>query len=268
MSKSLVAMVGLLAFFAAACASRQEAVSSPEEPPADRGGVLVAQLLQRDAAPYRKVRARFTITEAGEQPKAYELETWRRQREGETATLTQIVRPAEDSDLASLAVESPGKPTVITSYIATRGEFRESGTNRMFFGGLTAGELLGEWQKFSYRLIGERAAGDVNVDEVEGRLRPGQTGVVAKMTVLFRREDGFPVELRLYDASDKHLRTYRVTEIRSDSRGPYAARTEVDNHLHGSMTVIEVLGREFPDAADDAIFTRERLRQIGVGRTK
>ena len=44
----------------------------------------------------------------------------------------------------------------------------------MFFGGLTAQELLGEWDKYDYSLVDEKELGGVKVYEVEGTLKPGR----------------------------------------------------------------------------------------------
>lgn len=228
----------------------------------NKGGEVVAEYLRRDAAPFRKSRVRFTITGDEEPTKIYEIETWRRQTENETATLTRFVKPEEDRDLASLTIESPDKPTTVTSYSAGRDDFRDSGTNKMFFGGLTAGELLGEWEKFDYKLLGEKTVDGVQVFELEGELKKSESGVVAKTAVLMRADLYVPFEIKLYDKTGQHIRTFKIREVKSDARGPFAAVTDVENHVYKTKILLEVLSREYPAAMEDSFFTRENLKAI------
>ncbi len=115
-----------------------------------RGAEVVAEYLKRDASPYRKNRVRMTIAAPSEPVKVYELEIWRKQTPAETLTLTHVVQPADESDLAALSVERKGQPAINVTYVSSTDQFRETGTNKMFFGGLTAQELLGEWDKYDY----------------------------------------------------------------------------------------------------------------------
>jgi hypothetical protein len=227
---------------------------------ANRGNEIIAEMLRRDAAPYQKIRVRFNIMTADEENKTYELEVWRKRSENGTVTFTQIVKPLEDSDLASLTDETPGKPTTVTTYSSTLKDFRETGTNKMFFGGITAGELLGEWDRFDFRLVKE----DPQQFQLEGRLKNGEFGTVARMEVSMRSDNYVPMQLRLFDSSEKHIRTFDVLETRSDEHGTYAFRTVVDNPIYRSKTEIEVLSREFPATIDAAIFTKERLKAIAT----
>jgi hypothetical protein len=253
------------------CSDTEPAGTSPtaDQPEsgssANKGNEAIAEYLKRDAAPLRKNRVRFTITSETEPKKVYEIDTLRKQAGNEILTLTQIVKPSEDTDLASLTVESEGKPTNVTTYVASMDEFRDSDTGRMFFGGLTAGELLGEWNKYDYRFVGEKTADGQQMLELEGKLKKSAASLIAKMNILMRADNHLPVELQLYDSAGRQLRTYKVTEIKSDAKGPYAARTEIDNLVHKSRTVVEILNREFPAAADDGFFTRDRLKQIAIG---
>lgn len=239
--------------------------SGPRQPnAADRGDELIADFRKRDAAPFRKTRVRLTTTE-GDKQEVFEVDVWRKQSGNETRTLSQIIKPVEDTDLASLAVEVEGQPTKTTTYVASREEFRETDTNKMFFGGLTAGELLGEWDKFDFEFVGEKELDGRRGFEVKGTLKPGRSGVVYMMTIMMRADDLVPVELKLYDSTERHIRTYRVVEVKTDQRGPYPARTEVENLVYKNRTVIEVLNREFPDNLDDSFFTRDKLKEIAAG---
>jgi Outer membrane lipoprotein-sorting protein len=235
-------------------------VNLSKESPETRGEEVVAEYLKRDAAPYRKQRVRFTIKTADEPDKIYELETYRKQTPDGTTTLTQIVKPPDESDLASLTVEPMGQNATIITYAASRGEFRETDTNKMFFGGLTAGELLGEWQKFQYRLVGDKEVNGQQVFEVEGKLTEGAYSVVARMQALFRKETYVPAELHFFDNQDREIRSYKVVELKDDPVHPYAARIEVENPIYKSHVTIEILEQEFPASIDEAMFSREKLR--------
>ena len=227
----------------------------------------MSEYLKQDSAPLRKNRVRFTVTSDEDPKKVYEIDTVRKQEGNETQTLTQIVKPAEDTDLASLTIEFEGKPTNVITYVASMDEFRETDTGRMFFGGLTAGELLGEWNKFDYRLLGEKTVDGQQLFEIEGKLKKGASSLIAKMNILMSADNNIPVDIQMFDSGGRQIRTYKVTEVKSDPKGSYAARTEIENPVYKSKVLVEVLNREFPASVDDSLFTREKLKQI-AGRSK
>ena len=232
----------------------------------DKADEIIAEFLKRDAAPFRKVRVRFTITSESDPTKIYELDTWRRQTENQTTTLTQIVKPAEDSDLASLTVETVGQPTVVTTYSATLKDFRETDTNKMFFGGITAGELLGEWGKFDYELLKEEQRDGHPFYLIEGKLKKDVNGLIARSEIDIDGADYVPRELRLFDNSSRQIRTFTIKDVKTDSKGAYAAVMEADNPVYKTKMLIEVLGREFPDHLDDSMFNRDRLKAIATNQ--
>jgi outer membrane lipoprotein-sorting protein len=230
----------------------------------DKADEIIAEFLKRDAAPYRKVRVRFTITSESDSTKIYELDTWRRQSENQITTLTQIVKPAEDSDLASLTVETAGQPTVVTTYSATLKDFRDTDTNKMFFGGITAGELLGEWGKFDYKMLKEETRDGHPFYQIEGKLKKDQNGVINRIEIDMDGSDYVPRELRVFDASGRQIRTFTIRDVKTDPKGAYAASMEADNSVYKTKMLIEVLGREFPDHLDDTMFTKDRLKAIAT----
>jgi len=230
--------------------------------PAVRGQQIVDEYLKRDSSPFRKDRSRFTVTEEGDQPKAYEIETWRKQSPDETVTLNDMVAaPQGEEGGRSLTIEGKGKKTVVVTYAQSRDEFRETDSKKMFFGGLTVGELLGDWGKFDYQFIGEKDLNGVKVLEVEGRIRSPADSLVSKMNVLFRADNYVPMESHLFGADGKEIRTYKTTAVKDDAIHPYASRVEVDNPVYKSHIVIEILSREFPEKIDDAMFAREKLKE-------
>jgi len=233
----------------------------------ERGTQVVAEYLKRDAAPYRKHRLRMTIASASEPLKMYELEIWRKQTADETVTLTHVVQPAEESDLAVLSVERKGTPSINVTYVASIDQFRETGTNKMFFGGLTAQELLGEWYKYDYSLVDEKDLGGVKFHDVEGTLKPSEESIIARTRTLFRADTYLPAEMHLFDSGDKEVRTFRVKEYRSLAGREVVWLTEIENHLRPTKVTIETLSLDFPEKADDAMFTRERLKQLAQRRT-
>ena len=260
---TVLALLGL--FFASGCGGRfgaDPANTVTKDSAEKRGEEIVSEYLKRDVAPYRKIRVRFTIKAEDEPERVYELDTWRKQTAEMTTTLSQIVKPAEDSDLGSLTLEPKEQKATVVTYAASRGDFRETGTNKMFFGGLTAGELLGEWNKFVFKFIGEKEAGSQKFLEVEGKLKPDADSVASRMNVLFRADNYVPDELHLFDAGGREIRTYKFSDFKDDPDHPYAAKTEVENPIYKAKIVIEILSREFPTALDDAMFTREKLKDL------
>ena len=261
---SLLLFLVVFAAFASSCGDQAENTSTANSQKktsgtSDRGNEIIAEYLRRDAVPLRKTRVRFNIT-SEDGVKTYEIDVWRKQAGDETTTLTQIVRPEEDSDLASLTVEAKGKPTTVTTYSDTLKDFRETDTNKMFFGGITAGELLGEWNKFDFRLIKE----DAGQFQLEGKLKKGESGTIARSEVTMRADNYVPTQLRLFDSSDKHIRTFDITDTKTDDHGSYASQTTIDNPIYKSKTQIEIVSREFPASVDPAMFTRDKLKAIAT----
>jgi len=228
----------------------------------ERGRQIVAEYLKRDRAPYRKNRVRMTITSTTEPLKVYELEIWRKQTDAETLTQTHVVQPADESDLAALSIERKGEAAINVTYVSSMDEFRETGTNKMFFGGLTAQELLGEWDKYDYSLVEEQELGGVKVYEVEGTLKPGLESVIARTRTLFRADTYLPAEMHLFGSDGKEVRTFQVKTYRNVGGRDVIWLTEIENHLRPTKITVETLSLDFPEKADDAIFTRDRLKEL------
>jgi len=232
----------------------------------ERGIQIVTEYLERDASLYRKNRVRLTIASMAEPLKVYELEIWRKQTAAETFTLTHVVQPADESDLAALSIERKGEPTINITYVSSTGQFRETGTNKMFFGGLTAQELLGEWNKYDYRFMDEKDLDGIKVYEVEGTLKPAADSVIARTRTLFRADTYLPAEMHLFDSGGQEVRTFQVKKYRDVAGRDAVWLTEIENHIRPTKLTIETLSLDWPDKADDALFTRERLKQLALGK--
>ncbi|HKR60513.1 MAG TPA: outer membrane lipoprotein-sorting protein [Pyrinomonadaceae bacterium] len=231
-----------------------------------RGAQVVAEYLKRDASPYRKNRVRMTIAAPNEPLQVYELEIWRKQTSAETLTLTQVIQPAHESDLAALSVEQKGQPAINVTYVSSTDQFRETGTNKTFFGGLTVQELLGEWDKYDYQLLSEKDLNGVKVYEVEGKLKPSADSVIARSMTLFRADTYLPAEVRLFNSVGKEFRIFKVTKYNSVAAHDVIWLMEIENLSRQTKITIETLGMEFPEKADVAIFSRDRLKQIAQGK--
>ena len=182
--------------------------------------------------------------------------------QAETLTLTHIVQPADESDLAALSVERKGEPTINVTYVSSTDQFRETGTNKMFFGGLTAQELLGEWDKYDYSLVAEKELSGVKVYEVEGTLKPSAESTIARTHTLFRADTYLPAEMHLFDSGGQEMRTFQVTKYWSVAGREAVWLMEVENHLRPTKITIETLSLDFPEKADETMFTRDRLKQL------
>jgi hypothetical protein len=261
-SKFAICCVLLLALAVLSCKHETPAGADYTAMRHERGTQIVAEYLKRDAAPYRKQRVRLTITSTSEPNKAYELEIWRKQTENETLTLTHVVQPADENDLAALSVERKGEPAINVTYVSSTDQFRETGTNKMFFGGLTAQELLGQWDLYDYSLLDEKDLNGVKTMEVEGTLKPGAESVLAKTRTLFRADNYLPAEMHLFDSGGQEVRTFQVKKYNSVAGRDAVWLTEIENHVRPTKVTIETLSLDFPDKADDTLFTRERLKQL------
>lgn len=228
----------------------------------ERGTQIVAEYLKRDAAPYRKQRVRLTVTSTSEPNKVYELEIWRKQTENETLTLTHVVQPADENDLGALSIERKGEPAINVTYVSSTDQFRETGTNKMFFGGLTAQELLGQWDLYDYSLLDEKQLNGVKVMEVEGTLKPRAESTLAKTRTLFRADNYLPAEMHLFDSGGQEVRTFQVKKYNNVAGRDAVWLTEIENHVRPTKVTIETLSLDFPDKADDSLFTRDRLKQL------
>ncbi len=244
------------------CNSSSQAppATTPQSKPADRGNEIIKEYIKHEEAPFRKERVRFTIRAEGEPVEIYELDVWRRQAGSKTETLSLIVKPEEDAGSGALAIEEEGKPTVNVTYSQSRDEFRETDTGKMFFGGLTAQELLGEWTKYNFKFVADRDVDGMKAVEIEGKLKDGQTSAIASNKVVIDTKDQLLLEVRLFDNTGKELRTYSYKDIKTADGRRYVSKTEAINHVYNSRITIEILSREYPSAIDDSMFSREKLK--------
>ena len=177
-----------------------------------------------------------------------------------------VVQPADESDLAALSVERKGEPTVNVTYVSSTDQFRETGTNKTFFGGLTAQELLGEWDKYDYTLVGEKDKDGVKTYEIEGILKPAADSIIARTRTLFRADTYLPAEMHLLDSDGKELRTFQVKSYRNVGGHDTAWLTEIENHLRPTRITVETLSLDWPEKVDEAMFARDRLKQLSLRR--
>jgi hypothetical protein len=204
---------------------------------------------------------RISIKLPNQTEEVYDLEVWRKQARDETDTLTQIRRGAEGA-IASLTIERSGQETVNVSYVPVNNQFRETGTNKTFFGGLTTGELLGEWHKYDLKLTAEKEVKGIKVYEVESTLKPDAESQIARFITLFRVDNYLPLESRLFNSRNEQIRVYDIKEIRTVEGRDVIWRTEIENYTNDGRIRIEMVSVAFPEKLDDEAFTRQRLKDL------
>ena len=237
----------------------------PESVERERGAQVVAEYLRRDAAPYRQARARVTVSGANQSTQVYELEVSRKQSTDETLSLTQVVEPGTQRNVASLTTERQGTDAVNLTYITANDQFRETGTDKSFFGGVTAQEFLGEWDKYEPRLLSEKDLDGTRSYEIEARLKPNRKSIITRVTAVFRGDTYLPSEMHAFNSDGQELRTFRMTDYRAYSGHTVVGRMEIENHIFKTTVVVEVLNMTFPEKMDDALFTREHLKKLTLG---
>jgi hypothetical protein len=264
-SAFLIILAGALLSGCRASQTEPGPAGDPEAQARRRGTEVVSEYLKRDASPYRQMRVRLTVSSVTERAEVYELEVWRKQAAEETLTLTRIVQPAASRDLASLTTERSGEDAINVTYVARLDQFRETGTNKSFFGGVTAQEFLGEWDKYDFRSLGEQDLNGTKGYKVEGKLKPRRDSIIARLTVLFRGDNYLPAEMHAFDSNGKELRTFRVTDYRNFAGRAMVGRMEIENQVYKTNVLVEVLDVTFPGTINEKIFTRERLKEIAQG---
>jgi hypothetical protein len=243
------------------CGTKKDGSSSAVGPSAnERGAQIVSEYLRRDASPYRQVELRITVSSTNEPDHVYKLKVSRKQTAAETLTLTEIEEPAAERN-ASLTIEQKGQDAINVTYASALGRFRETGTGKMFFGGVTAQEFLGEWDKYDYRLIGEKEVDPVKAYEVEAVLKPGRDSIIARFTTDFRSDTYLPAESHLFNSDREELRRFQVKDYRNFAGRPFVGRTEIENFINKTKLTVEALNVTFPDKMDDSIFSREHLKK-------
>jgi hypothetical protein len=68
--------------------------------------------------------------------------------------------------------------------------------------------------------------------------------------------------LHLFNSGGDEVRTFRVTSYKNVGGHDVVGQMEIENHVRQAKITIETLNVEFPEKADDAMFTRERLKQL------
>jgi hypothetical protein len=79
---------------------------------------------------------------------------------------------------------------------------------------------------------------------------------------LFRADTYLPAEMQLSNSAGEQVRTFRVKEYRNVAGRDAIWLTEVENHVRPTKITIETLSLDWPEKADDAMFTREHLKEL------
>ena len=229
--------------------------------PRERGAQIVAEYRKRDRAPNRHVQLRMKINAPGQPEKVYEFEIWRKDNDDQSQTLLHVTKPETERDLASLSTMQRGQKSVTVTYHRTTNEFQEYGSDRPVFGGLTIQEMLGEWDKFESRYLGEKEIEGVKMYEVENTLKQNETSTIKRFTNLFRSDNMLPYEAHLFDAQDKEIRTYRIREYKTVEGHPVIWRVSIENRVRNINLEVEMLSLSF-EKLDDQLFSRDNLKRL------
>jgi len=244
--------------------------SAPKPTNADshqKGAEIVAAYQKAIDIPFSKGRIKMTVDSPEEGKKIYEAEVIRRQTDDQTDTLTHVVKPETESDLATLAIEKKGQKTENVSYAQSTSKFVEYDSSKQTFGGLTAQELLGgELDKYNFNYLGEKDVDGAKTYEVESTLKPNEDSPLARVITLFREDNSLPVEIHIFNSKGDEMRTFHVREIRTVDGHSITWKTEIDNLVKKTKITIDVLNISFPPKMDADLFTRDNLKRLVVKR--
>jgi len=232
-----------------------------------KGAEIVTAYQKAIDIPFSKGRIKMTVDSPEEGKKVYEAEVIRRQTTDQTDTLTHVVKPETESDLATLAIEKKGQKTENVSYAQSTSRFVEYDSSKQTFGGLTAQELLGgELDKYNFNYLGEKDVDGAKAYQVESTLKPNEDSPIARVITLFREDNGLPVEIHIFNSKGDEMRTFHVREIRAVDGHPITWKTEIDNLVKKTKITIDVLNISFPPKMDADLFTRDNLKRLVVKR--
>ena len=68
--------------------------------------------------------------------------------------------------------------------------------------------------------------------------------------------------MHLFNSEGKELRSFKVKKYGNVAGRDVIWLTEIENPSRQTKITIETLGLEFPEKVDEAMFTRDRLKQI------
>ncbi|HKR58760.1 MAG TPA: outer membrane lipoprotein-sorting protein, partial [Pyrinomonadaceae bacterium] len=86
--------------------------------------------------------------------------------------------------------------------------------------------------------------------------------IIARTKTLFRSDTYLPAEMHLLSADGSELRTFQVKKFQNVGGRDAIWLTEIDNPGRKTKITIETLALEFPDKANDAMFTRDHLKLL------
>jgi hypothetical protein len=72
--------------------------------------------------------------------------------------------------------------------------------------------------------------------------------------------------MHLFDSGGREIRTFQVKKYRNVAGREAVWLMEIENHIRPTRLTIETLGLDWPAKTDDAMFTRERLKQLAKRR--
>ena len=114
--------------------------------------------------------------------------------------------------------------------------------------------------------MAEKDLDGVKAYEVEGTLKPALESVIARTRTLFRGDTYLPAEMHLFDSAGEEVRTFRVKKYNNVAGREAVWLTEIENHSRPTKVTIETLSLDLLEKPDDAMFTRERLKQLSQRR--
>jgi hypothetical protein len=68
--------------------------------------------------------------------------------------------------------------------------------------------------------------------------------------------------MHLSNSAGEEVRTFRVKQFKNVGGRDAVWLTEVENHARPTKVTIETLSLDWPEKVDDAMFTREHVKQL------
>jgi hypothetical protein len=257
------------ALVAGACQSNTSPTTSTPTATAPPAAALppVEPLLKKvatlDGAADSTADMRLTVEGADGKRAQLDFRLQRKYEPEQYSTFLTVSAPREETDKALLAVERPGKPTEVFTYLAGMKKLgRLSSSNLLSFRDhkVTVQELLG-LELGAYRSTGGERITDGGEALLKYTLQaPPELALAYRQIIAyFRESDQTPARFELFDDRNKLQKTMRIEEVKKIEGRQTITRVSIIDHAQNRQSRLDTRSIKYDGKLAAKIFTEQNL---------
>ena len=224
---------------------------------------LLKKVATQDGAADSTADMRLTVEGADGKRAQLDFRLQRKYEPEQYSTFLTVSAPREETDKALLAVERPGKPTEVFTYLAGMKKLgRLSSSNLLSFRDhkVTVQELLG-LELGQYRPTGGERVTDGGEALLKYTLQapPELALAYRQIGAYFRESDQAPAKFELFDERNKLQKTMRIEEVKKIEGRQTITRVSIIDHAQNRQSRLDTRSIKYDGKLAAKIFTEQNL---------